>query len=195
MLRKMFALISLWVLSSNLNAAGIGYGPNLVDMQVGDTVGSGGLLVIAESDIPPFANILEVTFSVTYSYDTAALSFTTLSQNDAVYSQPAPGVIQLTGSASIGQCWEKVCDGTQIPGTWRVLTGGVTATALLVGEHYLTQESRAIFDVTNDRPLSFNFPLGPSITYSVSEVPIPAAAWLFGSALLGLVGIGRRKKV
>ena len=32
------------------------------------------------------------------------------------------------------------------------------------------------------------------ISGSVSAVPIPAAAWLFGSALLGLGGIGRRKK-
>lgn len=29
----------------------------------------------------------------------------------------------------------------------------------------------------------------------VSEVPLPAAAWLFGSALLGLMGVARRKKV
>lgn len=29
---------------------------------------------------------------------------------------------------------------------------------------------------------------------SFSEVPLPAAAWLFGSALFGLVGISRRKK-
>ncbi len=29
---------------------------------------------------------------------------------------------------------------------------------------------------------------------SVSAVPIPAAAWLFGSAMLGLFGIARRKK-
>ena len=28
----------------------------------------------------------------------------------------------------------------------------------------------------------------------VPEVPIPAAAWLFGSGLLGLVGVARRKK-
>lgn len=28
----------------------------------------------------------------------------------------------------------------------------------------------------------------------LSQVPLPAAAWLFGSALLGLVGIGRRKQ-
>ena len=30
--------------------------------------------------------------------------------------------------------------------------------------------------------------------YSVQVVPIPAAAWLFGSSLLGLVGFARRKK-
>ncbi len=29
----------------------------------------------------------------------------------------------------------------------------------------------------------------------VSTVPVPAAAWLFGSGLLGLVGVARRKKV
>jgi hypothetical protein len=28
----------------------------------------------------------------------------------------------------------------------------------------------------------------------VSPVPIPAAVWLFGSGLLGLIGIARRKK-
>jgi hypothetical protein len=31
-------------------------------------------------------------------------------------------------------------------------------------------------------------------TASVSAVPVPAAVWLFGSALTGLVGIGKRKK-
>ena len=31
-------------------------------------------------------------------------------------------------------------------------------------------------------------------TYTATVVPIPAAAWLFGSGLLGLVGIARRKK-
>ncbi len=30
--------------------------------------------------------------------------------------------------------------------------------------------------------------------YSVSAVPIPAAVWLFGSGLLGLIGVARRKK-
>ena len=33
-----------------------------------------------------------------------------------------------------------------------------------------------------------------AIEYSVSAVPVPAAVWLFGSGLLGLVGVARRKK-
>ncbi len=33
-----------------------------------------------------------------------------------------------------------------------------------------------------------------TVDFKVSAVPIPAAAWLFGSGLLGLVGIARRKK-
>ena len=28
----------------------------------------------------------------------------------------------------------------------------------------------------------------------VGEVPVPAAVWLFGSGLIGLIGIARRKK-
>ena len=35
---------------------------------------------------------------------------------------------------------------------------------------------------------------GGIANYSISEVPIPAAVWLFGSGLLGLIGIARRKK-
>jgi len=38
------------------------------------------------------------------------------------------------------------------------------------------------------------FIFGDSFTIGVSAVPIPAAAWLFGSGLLGLVGMARRKK-
>jgi len=35
---------------------------------------------------------------------------------------------------------------------------------------------------------------GNSVGLIVNPVPVPAAAWLFGSGLLGLVGIARRKK-
>ena len=35
----------------------------------------------------------------------------------------------------------------------------------------------------------------PVSTVTVSAVPIPAAAWLFGSGLLGLVGVARHRKI
>lgn len=34
-----------------------------------------------------------------------------------------------------------------------------------------------------------------SLAYTTSTVPIPATVWLFGSGLLGLVGMARRKKI
>jgi len=37
--------------------------------------------------------------------------------------------------------------------------------------------------------------LATQTTRSVPEVPVPAAVWLFGSGLLGLVGVARRKTV
>jgi len=46
-------------------------------------------------------------------------------------------------------------------------------------------------DTAGADPLSLNS-WGLDITTSV--VPVPAAAWLFGSGLLGLVGVARRKK-
>jgi len=32
------------------------------------------------------------------------------------------------------------------------------------------------------------------VAFSISAVPIPAAIWIFGSSLLGLFGMARRKK-
>ncbi len=34
----------------------------------------------------------------------------------------------------------------------------------------------------------------PAFNGTISAVPVPAAAWLFGSGLLGLVGVARRRK-
>ena len=46
--------------------------------------------------------------------------------------------------------------------------------------------------------LNVNFDIGSGNSLevlSVSSVPVPAAAWLFGSGLIGLIGIARRKKI
>ena len=36
--------------------------------------------------------------------------------------------------------------------------------------------------------------MGGTLTMEVAAVPVPAAAWLFGSAIVGLAGIGRKRK-
>ncbi|MEW8366491.1 MAG: hypothetical protein AB2700_09655, partial [Candidatus Thiodiazotropha taylori] len=52
----------------------------------------------------------------------------------------------------------------------------------------------------NTANLSFTLPDGIDFTsdsgvfLSVNPVPIPAAAWLFGSGLLGFIGVSQRKR-
>lgn len=41
---------------------------------------------------------------------------------------------------------------------------------------------------------SFTIESGSGFDYSQAAVPVPTAAWLFGSGLLGLVGVARRKR-
>ncbi len=47
--------------------------------------------------------------------------------------------------------------------------------------------------ITGDNGMSGNYNAAPSLI-GVTAVPVPAAVWLFGSGLLGLVGVARRKK-
>ena len=55
----------------------------------------------------------------------------------------------------------------------------------------LNQEASATSAV--DDFVSSNYNVSPYASFTV--VPVPAAAWLFGSGLIGLIGIARRKKV
>ena len=55
-------------------------------------------------------------------------------------------------------------------------------------------QSEAIMRATSpsNTDAAFTTPTG-TIDIAVSAVPVPAAVWLFGSGLLGLVGVARRK--
>jgi hypothetical protein len=71
------------------------------------------------------------------------------------------------------------------------------ATDLLALDHSLG----SLFTLTSDAVVSFfirDYPLTDNaggISLDVTAVPLPAAAWLFGSALLGFVGLSRRRAV
>ena len=56
------------------------------------------------------------------------------------------------------------------------------------GMYYLSVYAKTF---TNDEPGLFGWSLRPAET---TAVPVPAATWLFGSGLLGLVGLTRRER-
>ena len=70
--------------------------------------------------------------------------------------------------------------GTSSPSIGSTTISGAQATDLLAGLWYINIHTDA-------------FP-GGEIRGQVNVVPVPAAVWLFGSGLLGLVGVARRKK-
>ena len=100
------------------------------------------------------------------------------------------------------------------PGTSRIFaqseTGDSTAIEfrgiLFTPRDYITRSplsgsstyTSATFDSLGLTPGTYEWTWGSgasadSFTLNVGAVPIPAAAWLFGSGLLGLVGVARRK--
>ena len=74
---------------------------------------------------------------------------------------------------------------------WHLETGGFSAVGF--GEHitYVGEASTAAEITIQSVSPS---PSGVVVFAEVATVPVPAAAWLFGSGLIGLIGLARRKK-
>jgi hypothetical protein len=83
------------------------------------------------------------------------------------------------------------------PGLYTLVIGGANSTdlaallshAIATNGDYTTP-SGALTGYTNAR-LARNF----NIQFNVSPIPIPAAAWLFGSGVVGLVALARRRSL
>jgi len=69
-------------------------------------------------------------------------------------------------------------------------TGGSTAGSFLTG-----RIEGGLFNVSGNFDGSFTAANTIAVVGSISPVPLPAAIWLFGPALLGFIGFGRRKQV
>ena len=72
----------------------------------------------------------------------------------------------------------------------------LTFDAVAVGGPFMTGVTVSLFDVWSDFDSNTDMtPTGVGNTITINAVPVPAAVWLFGSGLLGLVGIARRRTV
>lgn len=85
------------------------------------------------------------------------------------------------------------------------LTGlDFSAGEILTGFSFGTNTDGAVVESFSDTGITFAYADGPfaaglgntflSGTFETTTVPVPAAAWLFGSALIGLAGIGRKRR-
>lgn len=125
------------------------------------------------------AGILSIDSSLTYS-GLANLAALTLSDTDTLDSHET-----LDASGSFGFRGEKVCcSGSLAPNSFKPV--GDLSYLTLWGADY------GVGDFVNDGGLYTGSKIGMDLRLELSPVPVPAAFYLFGSALLGLIGWRRR---
>lgn len=95
-----------------------------------------------------------------------------------------------SGSQTVSSC-SGACGSVTLnsPSAFSTVTGTVAASATGGALHTTSTQFNGLVSVANDITFS-NF---QGTTTTPPAVPIPAAAWLFGSALMGLAGTARRR--
>ena len=112
-------------------------------------------------------------------------------QTDSAGNGPFPGVTgDLTGNALTLdlRSWTAWWNGTD----FNQGAGGVTATTDGAGNFTATWTALVVGGPFNGQ--IGNWTLNGTAAAAGPVIPIPAAAWLFGSGLLGLVGVARRRR-
>lgn len=107
------------------------------------------------------------------------------------------GGTQDCGTTSDGTCVTPGTSPVDIGGTYNNGTGIATFTWDGTYGNAYTLSYRATVpqaDPSGFGGVPYGLELRGVVNEAVSAVPIPAAVWLFGSGLLGLVGVARRKK-
>ena len=144
----------------------------------------GGLRQSTSNDNLYFAVSSSTTWSVADEYETPD-GFTWASQADYLAlptSGPNPGVYQYFNQGG----WTNYAWEGQVRYYFRFsdsyLNNGFTHAGYTDGDRNLTTQS------------TINNFAGIVLIRDVPAVPVPAAVWLFGSGLLGLAGVARRKK-
>jgi len=156
-------------------AATVGFNPDPVTVNPGDTI---TVDIVGTDFIDPLAG---GTFDL--AFDSAHVQINSVTINTAVYEFLPDG----GGLLSPGLWGTIGFDTFGVAPTGNITIATIDLKVLTVGTSSLVIQSSAFFDDVATQ-------LDPTLDAgAVSSVPVPAAVWLFGSGLLGLVGIARRK--
>jgi len=153
----------------------VGFNPDPANVMVGDMfsvdiVGDFTELVGGEIDL---------------GFDSATLRI------DSVVIDPHWDFDPASGGPADGNIWPGIffdIDFGTEPATGNFTIATINLTALAEGSSNLVVLNSFFADTSVEL-----FPTLIDGTVNVSAVPIPAAVWLFGSGLLGLIGVARRK--
>lgn len=166
---SMVSAIAIMLFSSSASAALVTYYFQYDETGVGTGILSGSI-TLEESSVNnlvfSFSGVSSVTLNASgTSSDGTFNDFTSVAFNGFDLSSG--------GSVNLAEQDPLVHDFNLVGGTWEAveenLIGPISGSLEIYALSYLS-------------------------TTEISTVPVPAAAWLFGSGLLGLIGIARRKK-
>jgi len=119
-----------------------------------------------------------------------------ISLTDTGYTGSPPGLTGLFGGTTIGTVdFDFLSDdaNAQFGGT-SFFDPPVTPTGAFSGSGTGTPTLTGPYSLTIVAAISHSGSGVTSFDAEIRAIPVPAAAWLFGSGLLGLVGVARRKK-
>ena len=85
-------------------------------------------------------------------------------------------------------------DDAHFENTFLFGNGFVASYDMGVAAPFFISHSALLTTGTDTQLLDWNLNDTGVLSYGVSAVPVPAAVWLFGSGLIGLVGVARRRK-
>ena len=172
-LRLIGAAVLLFSTGGVALAATVGFNPGTSNVAVGDAFS-----VDIVGDFTDLAGGV-----IDLGFDSAVLRV------DSVVIDPYWDFDPLPGGPAAGNVWPEISFDAFVndPATGTLTIATINLTALAEGSSNL---------VVLNSFFAASVELFPTLidgTVNVSAVPIPAAVWLFGSGLLGLIGVARRK--
>ncbi|MET0068122.1 MAG: VPLPA-CTERM sorting domain-containing protein [Candidatus Thiodiazotropha sp.] len=136
---------------------------------------------------------IELTTGSYYDFATTLGFALTTDANDALYNDPTPFLGLSDANTNVTEFFNDNVNGWEFYswGSNYIQSGGTTNLTDAFAPMIFDPDEHYYAFVAGGSA----FPTEIGVDLNVSAVPVPAAVWLFGSGLLGLVGMNRRKQV